>query len=50
MLLAGIIQGMFASGGLLIAYAVGRLNMVKEVFRSTLCVVWMTCKPNGIIR
>lgn len=42
-LLSGLIQGMFASGGPLIAYAVSRLKLSKEAFRSTLCVVWFFC-------
>lgn len=41
--LAGFAQGLFASGGPLLAYATGRMNLSKEEFRSSLCVVWLTC-------
>jgi len=34
---------MFASGGPLLVYAVGRLNLTKSAFRSTLCALWLIC-------
>jgi uncharacterized protein len=40
MALAGLIHGIYASGGPLLIYAVGRLDMPKAVFRSTLAAVW----------
>ncbi len=39
---AGITQGLFASGGPLVVYAVGRLNLQKGNFRSTLSALWLT--------
>jgi hypothetical protein len=39
--LAGFIHGMYASGGPLLIYALGRLNLPKSVFRSTLAAVWL---------
>ncbi len=38
---AGFIHGIYASGGPLLIYAVGRLNLSKSVFRSTLGAVWL---------
>ena len=38
---AGIIHGLFASGGPLIVYAVSRMNLNKAQFRSTLPVLWV---------
>ena len=37
---AGIVHGIYASGGPLLVYAVSRLNLSKSVFRSTLASVW----------
>jgi len=37
----GLVQGIYASGGPMIAYAVGRLNLTKSIFRSTLCALWI---------
>ena len=37
---AGFIHGIYASGGPLLIYAVGKLNLPKSVFRSTLGAVW----------
>lgn len=39
---AGIIHGIYATGGPLLVYAVGRLGLDKHRFRSTLAVVWLT--------
>ncbi len=39
--LGGIIQGIYASGGPIIVYAAGRLNLAKAAFRSTLCALWI---------
>ena len=38
---AGIVHGIYASGGPLLIYAVSRLNLSKSVFRSTLAAVWL---------
>jgi uncharacterized protein len=38
----GIIQGLWVSGGVMIAYWAGRSIPTKRVFRSTLATVWMT--------
>lgn len=37
---AGVIHGLFASGGPLAVYAVSRQLQVKEQFRATLCALW----------
>lgn len=39
---AGIVHGVFASGGPLLVYALSKINLLKSVFRSTLAVVWFT--------
>lgn len=44
---AGITQGLFASGGPLVVYAVSRLNLGKGNFRSTLSALWLL--TNGIL-
>jgi hypothetical protein len=44
---AGITQGLFASGGPLVVYAVSRLNLHKGGFRSTLSALWLL--TNGIL-
>ncbi len=38
---AGIAQGIYASGGPLLVYAITKLNLSKSVFRSTLSAVWL---------
>lgn len=38
---AGLVQGMFASGGPLIAYAADRIGLHKARFRSTLACLWL---------
>ena len=38
---AGITQGLFASGGPLLVFAVGRLGLQKGSFRSTLSALWL---------
>ena len=38
---AGIIHGVYAAGGPLLVYALGREDIDKKSFRSTLAVVWM---------
>jgi len=38
---AGVIHGLFSSGGPLLVYALGRLGIEKAVFRATLSTVWL---------
>jgi hypothetical protein len=38
---AGVIQGIYASGGPMLVYAIGREGLTKKVFRSTLSMVWI---------
>ncbi|MBW1831861.1 MAG: TSUP family transporter, partial [Deltaproteobacteria bacterium] len=38
---AGIIHGIYASGGPMLVYAIGREGLAKKVFRSTLSMVWI---------
>jgi hypothetical protein len=40
-LAGGVTQGLFASGGPLVVYAVGRLDLEKGRFRSTLSALWL---------
>ncbi|MBX3269873.1 MAG: sulfite exporter TauE/SafE family protein [Sandaracinaceae bacterium] len=39
---AGIFHGVFATGGPLLVYAIGREGLDKHRFRATLAVVWLT--------
>lgn len=39
---AGVIHGIYATGGPLLVYAVGRSALSKSAFRSTLATVWLT--------
>jgi len=41
MTLAGLMHGIYASGGPLLIYALSRQNIPKSVFRSTLAAVWL---------
>ena len=41
MLGAGVVHGIYATGGPLLVYALGREGLSKSAFRSTLCVVWI---------
>lgn len=38
---AGVIHGIYASGGPMLVYAVGREGLSKKAFRSTLSMVWI---------
>ncbi|MGD2272443.1 MAG: sulfite exporter TauE/SafE family protein, partial [Desulfobacterales bacterium] len=38
---AGLIQGIYASGGPLLVYAMNRLNLAKSIFRSTISALWL---------
>ncbi|HPJ34840.1 MAG TPA: sulfite exporter TauE/SafE family protein [Spirochaetota bacterium] len=46
---AGTMHGLFATGGPLLVYAINRLNLNKNEFRSTLPVVWSTMNTILII-
>jgi uncharacterized membrane protein YfcA len=39
---AGVVHGIYATGGPLLVYAVGRSELAKSAFRSTLAAVWLT--------
>ena len=39
---AGVIQGVYASGGPPLVYALSKMGFAKSAFRSTLTVVWLT--------
>lgn len=41
MIAAGVVQGVYASGGPLLVYAVSGFNLPKSVFRSTLSALWL---------
>jgi len=38
---AGVVQGIFSSGGPLLVYVISKMNLTKAVFRSTLIPVWL---------
>jgi uncharacterized membrane protein YfcA len=38
---AGVVHGVYGTGGPLLVYAVGRLELGKHTFRSTLTAVWL---------
>lgn len=38
---AGVVHGIYATGGPLLVYAIGREGLTKKVFRSTLSAVWI---------
>jgi len=44
---AGVIHGIYASGGPMLVYAIGREGLTKTAFRSTLSMVWIVL--NGIL-
>ena len=54
---AGVIHGLFASGGPLAVYAVSRTLEGKEEFRATLCALWTVLNvallaayiPSGVV-
>ncbi len=47
LLAAGVLHGIFATGGPLLVYALGRTDMPKETFRATLSCVWLLL--NGLL-
>lgn len=42
MVVAGVVHGIYATGGPLLVYAVGREGLPKREFRSTLSAIWLT--------
>jgi hypothetical protein len=38
---AGLVHGMYTTGGPLLVYALGREGLSKHVFRSTVTAVWL---------
>jgi uncharacterized protein len=42
MLGAGLVHGIYATGGPMLVYALGRTNLDKHEFRSTLSAIWLT--------
>jgi uncharacterized membrane protein YfcA len=40
--MAGVVHAFYATGGPLLVYSIGRLELPKKVFRPTLCAVWAT--------
>lgn len=40
LILAGITHAIYATGGPMLVYVVGRIGLTKSVFRATLCTVW----------
>jgi uncharacterized membrane protein YfcA len=47
---AGVIHGIYASGGPMLVYAIGREGLTKKVFRSTLSMVWIVLNTVLIAR
>ncbi|MGB8330318.1 MAG: sulfite exporter TauE/SafE family protein [Polyangiales bacterium] len=47
---AGVIHGIYASGGPMVVYALGREGLSKKVFRSTLSTVWIVLNTILIVR
>lgn len=39
---AGVTHAFYTTGGPLLVYSIGRLDLPKSVFRSTMCTVWAT--------
>lgn len=39
---AGLVHGIYASGGPFLVYAIGKMNIGKAAFRGTLSVVWLS--------
>lgn len=47
---AGVVHGIFATGGPLLVYATSRLNLNKHTFRATLTAVWLTLNSVLLVR
>lgn len=39
---AGVVHGIYATGGPLLVYSVSRMDLTKSQFRTTMCAVWAT--------
>ena len=50
LLSAGLIHGIYASGGPMLVYAVGREGLEKKAFRSTLSMVWIILNVILVVR
>jgi hypothetical protein len=50
MVAAGVIHGIYATGGPMLVYALGREGLSKKVFRSTLSMVWVVLNTILITR
>ncbi|MBL4845268.1 MAG: sulfite exporter TauE/SafE family protein [Planctomycetes bacterium] len=46
---AGLIHGIYASGGPLLVYVIGRLGLAKGAFRATLITVWLPVNTGLLI-
>jgi uncharacterized membrane protein YfcA len=47
---AGVVHGIYASGGPMLVYAIGREGLTKKIFRSTLSVVWILLNTILVLR
>lgn len=47
---AGVVHGVFATGGPLLVYVTSRLNLNKHTFRATLTAVWLTLNSALLVR
>ncbi len=47
---AGVVHGVFATGGPLLVYVTSRLNLDKHAFRATLTAVWLTLNSVLLVR
>jgi len=50
LLSAGLIHGIYASGGPMLVYAIGREGLTKKAFRSTLSMVWIILNVILVVR
>lgn len=50
LLSAGLIHGIYASGGPMLVYALGREGLTKKAFRSTLSMVWIILNVILVVR
>ncbi|MBW2215525.1 MAG: sulfite exporter TauE/SafE family protein [Deltaproteobacteria bacterium] len=47
---AGVIHGIYAAGGPMLVYAIGREGLTKKAFRSTLSMVWIVLNVVLVVR
>lgn len=50
LLSAGVIHGIYASGGPMLVYAIGREGLTKKNFRSTLSMIWIVLNTVLVVR